>query len=431
MECPSCGKDVDDSANFCPTCGTPAAGKEQAPVAPPPPGPRTAPARRTPPPPVPPEPGAEAPLEAPGEGPAEPAVRPPGIRPKTNGWAIASLVMGVLGLTCLFLIGSILAIIFGFIARHDIRRSEGRQTGTGLATAGIVLGVLLLVLTIILAAILIPLSYLAVGPTRTLNKAVDAGGATLVDATLDISKGDLRVSGGASSLMQGTFNYNVTSWRPVTDYIMPLKGATDTSQSTTGTLTVIQPSTGWWHWWQWLHGENKWDIRFGSGIPIDLKVNQSWGTGDLDLAGVDLSALDASSSAGETTVGLGGSMPSLKSVNLGQSAGKLTLTMDGSYPALETLAVKNSAGAINADLTGQWTRDMSGSIKNSAGAITVRLPRGVGVYVTARTSAGSVSANGMDSRGSGVFVNSAYGKSPVTLRISIKNSAGNISLTVE
>src|SRR2546430_198988 len=52
---------------------------------------------------------------------------------KTNGWAIASLVLGILG-------GSVLAIVFGLVARGQIRRSGGRRRGLGLATAGIALG---------------------------------------------------------------------------------------------------------------------------------------------------------------------------------------------------------------------------------------------------------------------------------------------------
>jgi Domain of unknown function (DUF4190) len=35
---------------------------------------------------------------------------------------------------------AILAIVFGYRARREIDESEGRQTGRGLATAGIVLG---------------------------------------------------------------------------------------------------------------------------------------------------------------------------------------------------------------------------------------------------------------------------------------------------
>jgi hypothetical protein len=59
--------------------------------------------------------------------------------PKQNGLAIASLICAIGGI---FFLGipSILGIIFGFIARSQIQRSEGTQTGSGLALAGIIVG---------------------------------------------------------------------------------------------------------------------------------------------------------------------------------------------------------------------------------------------------------------------------------------------------
>jgi hypothetical protein len=67
----------------------------------------------------------------------------------TNGFAIASLVLGILGwVPCG--IGSVLAIVFGFIARSQIRASGGRQGGDGLAIAGLILGFLGVAGTILL-----------------------------------------------------------------------------------------------------------------------------------------------------------------------------------------------------------------------------------------------------------------------------------------
>jgi hypothetical protein len=54
---------------------------------------------------------------------------------RTNGLAIASMVLGILWL---YWIGSILALVFGYIARNQIR--ERGEAGGGMATAGIVLG---------------------------------------------------------------------------------------------------------------------------------------------------------------------------------------------------------------------------------------------------------------------------------------------------
>ena len=46
----------------------------------------------------------------------------------------------VLGILWLYWIGSILALVFGYVAKGQIDRSAGRQTGRGMAIAGIVLG---------------------------------------------------------------------------------------------------------------------------------------------------------------------------------------------------------------------------------------------------------------------------------------------------
>jgi hypothetical protein len=75
---------------------------------------------------------------------------PPPVR--TNGFAIASLVLGILWL---YWIGSIVALVLGYIALRQIRRSNGWQDGRGLAIAGVVLGwvgVAVLVVAVLLLA---------------------------------------------------------------------------------------------------------------------------------------------------------------------------------------------------------------------------------------------------------------------------------------
>ena len=54
---------------------------------------------------------------------------------RTNGMAIASMVLGILWL---YWIGSVLALVFGYMAKKQIR--ERGDAGDGMATAGIVLG---------------------------------------------------------------------------------------------------------------------------------------------------------------------------------------------------------------------------------------------------------------------------------------------------
>jgi hypothetical protein len=71
--------------------------------------------------------------------------------PATEGFAVASLVCSLTGIfTCG--ITSILAVVFGFLARGRIKKSNGALTGDGMAIAGLVigfLGVALIVLYIV------------------------------------------------------------------------------------------------------------------------------------------------------------------------------------------------------------------------------------------------------------------------------------------
>jgi hypothetical protein len=123
MTCGRCGATNSPGAKFCPACGNA----------------------------LPPEPTAGLPAKPSGAaaagmpgynvvsdhlsgtGPGMPATTPR----STNGLAIASMVLGIVWV---YWIGSILALIFGYIAKGQINESGGRQGGKGMAIAGIVLG---------------------------------------------------------------------------------------------------------------------------------------------------------------------------------------------------------------------------------------------------------------------------------------------------
>ena len=80
------------------------------------------PSRRQPPPP----PGSAAP-----PGPTH------AVELRSNGFAVAPMVLGILGL---FAITALLAVIFGHIALSKIKASKGWERGTGMALAGVILG---------------------------------------------------------------------------------------------------------------------------------------------------------------------------------------------------------------------------------------------------------------------------------------------------
>ncbi len=86
---------------------------------------------------------------------ALPAAAAPGPPRKasTNPLAVASLLLGIFSLFPPF---GILAIIFGHVARSQIRKSAGRQKGAGMALAGLILGYLALGFVLFVIFIVLP-----------------------------------------------------------------------------------------------------------------------------------------------------------------------------------------------------------------------------------------------------------------------------------
>ncbi len=70
---------------------------------------------------------------------------------RNNGLAVASLVCACAGFV--LFIPAVLGIVFGFVARSQIRNSQGTQSGDGLAVAGIIVGFAWIALFVVLIAI--------------------------------------------------------------------------------------------------------------------------------------------------------------------------------------------------------------------------------------------------------------------------------------
>lgn len=78
--------------------------------------------------------------------------------PKTNGFAIAALVLGILGLCYGF--PGILGVIFGLVAINQIKNSPEQMGGKGMALAGTITGGILfglwMIMYILYAILIIP-----------------------------------------------------------------------------------------------------------------------------------------------------------------------------------------------------------------------------------------------------------------------------------
>jgi hypothetical protein len=92
-----------------------------------------------------------------------PALQAPPAAPPTHTLAITSLIAGVIGLTVCQGLGSVVALVTGYLAREEIRKNPGMYSGEGMATAGIALGVAGVILMCIGLAVALIALFLAFG----------------------------------------------------------------------------------------------------------------------------------------------------------------------------------------------------------------------------------------------------------------------------
>jgi hypothetical protein len=210
------------------------------------------------------------------------------------------------------------------------------------------------------------------GDITTETKTVEPAGAESAEVNLKMGAGELRVSGSAHALMEAEFTYRTRRRPPEVDYHV---------SGGRGILTVRNRRTGGPNFGS---SKNEWDIRLNNRIPIKLDVDLGAGESRLDLSDIDLRGL---------TIDMG-------------------------------------VGEMKLDLRRRYEQNMDVSIDGGIGSATIYLPSQVGVRVRVDGGLGSVHAPGFAKSGH-VYTNDAYGKSPVTIEVSIDAGIGSIDLRLD
>ncbi|HMD31127.1 MAG TPA: toast rack family protein [Candidatus Acidoferrales bacterium] len=202
-------------------------------------------------------------------------------------------------------------------------------------------------------------------------RSVEAQGAESVRVSMEMPAGELRISGGATKLLDADFDYTESDGAPDVSY---------DASGKEGTLRIEQHGS---HPHVHVIGssDDRWALRLNNDLVRDLQVEMGAGRGDLNLRGL----------------------------------------------ALTNLSVEMGAGELTTDLIGDWKKDVTVRIEGGAGRATVRLPKDIGVRVRASGGIGSIDVSGLRSDGS-YYVNDAYGKSPVTMNVTVEGGVGQIRL---
>jgi hypothetical protein len=209
------------------------------------------------------------------------------------------------------------------------------------------------------------------GPEQHESRSVELDKAERVRVELKMPMGEMDVRGGARQLVDAEFDYNVPAWKPDIRY-RSTGSAADLAIEQQGPTSVSG------------HAKNRWDLRFNDSVPLDMRVECGAGEARLNL-------------------------------------GRLSL---------RSLEIQMGAGTLRLDLRGTPTKDYSVRIRGGVGEATVYLPRDVGVSAIAGGGIGEVSVSGLHKDGDR-YVNDAYDRAPVKIRLDIQGGVGSIKLIAE
>ena len=128
----------------------------------------------------------------------------------------------------------------------------------------------------------------------------------------------------------------------------------------------------------------RWDIALTPKIPLNLDLHGGAGRSNFDLSGLQLTALNIASGAGELVI----SLPSGEyNARVSGGVGRSSLSVPAG--AFVDLSVSSGAGEVN--LVVNEGAALTARISGGVGATNVSIPAGVAVRLEARTGIGSIS----------------------------------------
>lgn len=212
----------------------------------------------------------------------------------------------------------------------------------------------------------------SVNQVRTESQTVKIKSATSASVQINFPAGELTVQDGDGNLLDADFQYNVDKWKPQVQY---------SENGAQGELVVDQPGSD-----QLPVGGtlvNTWTLLLTNDFPMELSINAGAGNSELNLSGLDLTALK----------------------------------------------IECGTGTTHVNLDGNWDHDVTVSISGGIGELKVNLPSQMGARVEMDTALVTVNANGLIVAENG-YVNKAYGNTPHTLTLKLTAGVGSVLLTV-
>jgi hypothetical protein len=184
----------------------------------------------------------------------------------------------------------LILIFLGIAKILDSLRTRNNPPAAGPSFGGIVAAIVLVVILVALIRHGGPFNRWRGGTVYAMqhsDRSVDRDDAKTVNAKIEMSAGDLDVSGGSSHLLEANFDYRGSFAAPKVDYSI---------SGTTGNLNIYQDKSD-------THfsttSDNHWTLHLANNVPIDLRIEMGAGRGNLRVRDINITDLNLQLGAGQ------------------------------------------------------------------------------------------------------------------------------------
>jgi len=245
------------------------------------------------------------------------------------------------------------------------------------------------------------------------------GAETSLRADVSVDVGSLEIQGGsASKLYALDLEYDKASYQPESNYDAASARLTFKLESTHKGGIRTEPHA------------NRLQLRLTETLPVTLKVNTGVGDTRLSLSGMRVNRLDIESGVGAARINTYDPNPIVcEEIRLRNGVGSLDAVGLGNLN-FRVLDFEGGVGGANLDLSGAWKQDAEIRIQVGVGGILMRMPRDIGVRVTAEKHfLSGLQLDNFRREGSDDYYSENYNKSKVRVTVVVKTGIGGFRLT--
>ncbi len=176
---------------------------------------------------------------------------------------------------------------------------------------------------------------------------------------------------------------------------------------------------------------NRLQLNLTESLPVTLNINTGVGDARISLSRMRVNRLDIEGGVGATRISSYDPNPIVcEQIRLRSGVGSFDAVGLGNLN-FRTLDFESGVGGANLDLSGAWKQDADVRVQVGVGGVNLRMPRDIGVRVTAEKHflSGLQLDNFHKEGGSDDYYSENYDKSKVHVTVVVKTGIGGFRIT--